>query len=220
MTPVVPLLEEAMSDPHARLVLADWREERGEEHRADFVRQLPDFDRHDERRETVRAEATGEDFSWLGTTARLLLARVPLWSVLRSVGPQGILPFVVAGVAEVVEGPLVAGSSWAGFLWQRFAVPTTMRIRRREGNVIAGVLEEDFRRMHPGLSLDGVFHFEGVAVGRAVSFVVSRVEGHGVEGGLYWLWLGKGGWLSGSWWVPSPVEMLGELCLRRVPTVE
>ncbi len=207
--PLVPLLEQAMDDGDARLVLADALEERGEARRAALVRRVDEDERHQGPIDVLAIE-DGE-LSWLGPRIAPLL---PEYLAFRA--GASLLPLILADAAEVAAGPLTAGSSWRGTLWQRgLAIPTTMRLHSREGNHLAGVLEEDFSRMYPGQVLRGTFHFTGAAVGRVVAFVVSRVEGHGMEGGLYALRLGGGGWLSGSWWIPSTVSLRGELRLRR-----
>lgn len=211
MTGMVPLVEQALEDTTAALVLADLLEERGEQRRAALVRRLVEAELDERRRGEMQAEMGAEHFAWLGPHVGPIMQglMVPLEGL-------GVLPLVVADVAEVEEGPLVAGAVWRGTLHQRgFQVPTTMRLRR-EGNRVWGVLEEDFGRMYPGAGLRGTFHFAGAAVGRALAFRVSRVDGHGIEGGFYALRLRGGGWLSGTWWVPSTVSLRGELRLRRV----
>jgi hypothetical protein len=215
MTAIVPLLEQAMEDTAAALVLADLLEERGEERRAAVVRRLMDYQKDSARRDVWLAEAEEDGYRWMGPRVGPIMAEMPVL-----IAGAWAFPLIVAELAEVEEGPLKAGTAWRGILYQNsFQVPTTMRLRSREGNLISGVLEEDFSRMYRGLGYYGTFHFSGAAVGRVMTVQVSRVEGHGIKGGLYTLQLQGGGWLSGRWWVPTTFSFDGDLRLRRVAEV-
>ncbi|MBY0230870.1 MAG: hypothetical protein K2W96_16410, partial [Gemmataceae bacterium] len=174
MSTATALLEQAMDDDAAALVLADWLEERGEDARAAAVRRC----------------VAGDELKhapWMGSALVPLLEHLPLAGM-----GKALLPFLVAPVAEA-DGDLPGGSEWRGNLWQGGrAVPTRLALGRT-ANRVAGTLREDFTRLYGGIAADGTFHFAGVAVGRVLAFVTHRVEGDGIHPGLYLLRLGKGG---------------------------
>lgn len=208
------LMEQALDDSRARLVLADALEEHGEDQRARLVRMLDEYERCEDQRERLLSEAG--DLSWLGEPLKSAFEAAPALAM----GPAVLLPFLVAEVAVPEGGPIQAGSSWRGMLWQYGqAIRATLRLNQQEGCRVSGVLNEDFGLIYPGSGLTGAFHFAGVAVGKAVAFIVSEVVGFGASGGIYHLRLGRAGWLSGSWWVP-PHDFRGSLHLRRAQEAE
>jgi hypothetical protein len=123
--------------------------------------------------------------------------------------------FLLADLATPVEGPLAAGSTWQGDLVQRpHQFSTTLRLRKRTGNQIAGSLVEDFSSIH-GPGQTGTFYLRGVVVGRIhIAFVTYRIARHGIQPGLYELRLSQRGRLSGTWWVPR-WRMNGRMWLKQ-----
>jgi uncharacterized protein (TIGR02996 family) len=227
MTDLDGLLAAALAqptDPTPRLVLADWLDEHGDE--ADRAR--AELLRLQVRRE--RAEADQRDD--LDKQARKVLReRPPLKTFLKpilargraealAIGPALVLA-LCAPLASAVEGPLQAGSTWRGHLhMDDYRFPTTLTLRQRQGNAIAGDMTQDFTALFMEYFGDVVeagatFFFRGAVVGREwLTFTTHRVEGNGAWPGLYQLRLRPGGWLLGTWWLPDDGRR-GELRLRR-----
>src|SRR5262245_7446703 len=219
MNPGNQLMEAILADPADcanRLVLADWLEDHGDANslaRAQLLRLQVERDRLREpgpggrRSRRVDRQAQGilkgrpELIGALSHLADDTTAEAP-FPVL-SVGPALVM-FLVADLAAAEDGPLLAGSTWRGELLQTvYEFPTTLWLRTREGNRVSGDMSEDFRNIYDA-DITGRFYFRGVVAGRShLAFVTYNVEGNGVFPGLYELHVGRGGWLTGSWWVPS-----------------
>jgi uncharacterized protein (TIGR02996 family) len=74
--------------------------------------------------------------------------------------------FLLADLTSVVEGPLVAGTTWEGELQQSiYTFPTTLWVRKRTGNKFEGYMKEDFSSMY-GRRTSGRFYFRGAIAGR------------------------------------------------------
>jgi uncharacterized protein (TIGR02996 family) len=173
---------ERPEDPAPWLVLADWLEEQGDPAslaRAELL-----------RLQSLRAGA-GNDPARLCELERraawiaedhpgLIGALQPLvdqaFGVLAS--PAVLAMVLLADQTSVVEGPLTAGTTWEGELHQPpHAFPTTLRLRRRQGNHFEGDMKEDFSSVFgPGAS--GRFYFRGVVAGGShVALVTYRMRG-------------------------------------------
>jgi uncharacterized protein (TIGR02996 family) len=207
-------------DEMLRLVFADWLEERGDEPnraRAELVRLQVERGQADSgAREGLDRQAMA-----IVKAHRGLLG--PLKPLARSRGGYSAtailtvhtLPvFLGAPLADAADGPLAAGSRWEGRLRQDpHSLPTTMRLLKRRHNHVEGEMVEDFTAMY-GMDTRATFLFRGVVVGRDhLLFVTYNADPVGVWPGLYDLGLGRGGWLTGAWWVPS-YGMSGQMQLR------
>jgi uncharacterized protein (TIGR02996 family) len=220
MSDVDPLLRgirDRPTDNALRLVLADWLEERGDEAslaRARLVRLQVECARA--RGSAARAGLDAEAEALIKGHRGLLRSLAPLRRVFPLLSLPALPLFLAAPLAGVHDGPLAAGSTWEGHLsWQRtYSFPTTLRIRKRTGNVLSGDMTEDFTSFY-GMEELATFFFRGVAVERDyLAFVTYKVDGLGAWPGLYELRLGRAGWLSGPWWVPDQ-NTHGKLRVRR-----
>jgi uncharacterized protein (TIGR02996 family) len=210
---------ERPADQAGWLVLADWLEEQGDPAslaRAELLRlqverNLPVNDPLRQQQADQRAaEVLAAHRGLVGAMQPLLRASFPVLAA-----PTALAMFLLAEQTSAIEGPLAAGTTWEGELQQRpYAFPTTLRLRRRQGNLFQGDMVEDFSSLHaPGVL--GTFDFRGVVAGRAhVAFVTYRTRTAGICPGLYQLQLSRLGRLSGTWWVPG-WSMRGRMWLAR-----
>ena len=228
MTDLDALLTAAIEqpgDPALRLVLADWLDEHGDE----SCRARAELLRLQVRRERAEADRR-KDFD--KQARKVLRERPPLKTFLKpilargraealAIGPALVLA-LCAPLASAVEGPLHAASTWRGHLhMDDYRFPTTLTLRRRQGNAIAGDMTQDFTALFALYSgedageVAGTFFFRGAVVGREwLTFVTYRIEGEGAWPELCQMRLRPGGWLFGTWWVPGDGRR-GELRLRR-----
>jgi uncharacterized protein (TIGR02996 family) len=207
MNDCLPLLEavlEQPDEPGRYLVLADWLEEQGAPaapERAALLRLQEDWAAalgDSERQQELEAEARE------ALTAQPDLA-APLRPLLEGQFPvlsaRPVLPlFLMAGVAPVVDRRLAAGTVWEGQLHQGpHAFPTTLRLRKREGNAFEGDMTEDFTSLF-GTRITGRFYFRGAVAGPSrVAFVTYRMTGAAAGPGLYQFRLSRRGRLNGTW---------------------
>jgi uncharacterized protein (TIGR02996 family) len=207
MNDCLPLLEAVLDqpdDPGRYLVLADWLEEQGAlaaperaallRLQADWATALGDAERQQQLEAEAR-EALAAQPELAAPLRPLLEVQFPVLSA------RPALPlFLLAGVAPVVDRRLAAGTVWEGQLHQGpHAFPTTLRLRKREGNAFEGDMTEDFTSLY-GTHTTGRFYFRGSIAGVShVAFVTYRITGAGAGPGLYQFRLSRRGRLNGTW---------------------
>jgi uncharacterized protein (TIGR02996 family) len=193
---------EAPDDEAVWLVLADWLEEQGRPDdlaRAELLRLLPEWPGAKKARQKELDRRVAEVFAerpeLAGGLAPLLKTGLPLLSE-----PAALAIFLLGEQTSVVPGPLTAGTTWQGELLQAtHAFPTTLHLRRRQGNQFEGDMTEDFSSMY-GAEVSGTFYFRGVVAGGAhAAFVTYRLTGAASGPGLYQFRLNRLGRMSGTW---------------------
>jgi uncharacterized protein (TIGR02996 family) len=189
--------------PAPWLVLSDWLEEQGDPvslARAELLRLRAEWIGADE----ARQKEADERASAILTERPTLIGHLhPLLALGFRVlaAPTALALFLLADHASVLSGPLAAGTTWEGELKQRpYAFPTTLWLRKREGNRFEGDMKEDFTAMY-GAAVDGTFHFRGAVVGAHVAFVTWRMEGAAAGPGLYQFRVSRRKRWSGTWGV-------------------
>ena len=210
---------ERPADPAPWLILADWLEEQGgpdDLARAELLRLRSAYasDQAWEDQADERAAAILEaQPSLVGPLQPLLSLQ---FRVLAS--PVALAAFLLADHVSVAPGPLAAGTAWVGELRQgTYAFPTTLWLRKRDGNRFEGDMKEDFSAMY-GHKVGGRFYFRGAVVGSHLAFVTYRTKGAAAGPGLYqfrlsrrkrWTgtWgVGAGAWHGTMWLKPKPPE--------------
>jgi len=211
---------ERPDDPAPWLILSDWLEEQGDADslaRAELLRLRTQWaaaaDDAGRQKAEERATATLAAQPALLGDLRLLLEH--RFRVLAA--PRALALFLLAEHAAVLPGPPAAGTTWEGQLKQApWAFPTTLWLRRRQGNRIEGDMDEDFSSMY-GAPRSGTFYFRGVVVGAHVAFVTWRVVGAGSGPGLYQFRVSRRKRWTGTWAVRAGAWH-GKMWLKPKPT--
>jgi uncharacterized protein (TIGR02996 family) len=197
------VLEEP-DDPARWLVLSDWLEEQGGADslaRAGLLRLRTEWSNagspaRREKAEKRAAAVLKKQPTLIGDLHPLLAHGLRVLTQ-----PKALALFVLADYASVVVGPLAAGTTWEGKLKQGpYAFPTTLQLRKRDGNRFEGDMRQDFRTMYRS-AVDGVFHFRGVAIGEHVAFVTWKMEGAAAGPGLYQFQVSRRNRWDGTWGV-------------------
>jgi uncharacterized protein (TIGR02996 family) len=202
------LLEAVLEQPEEPahwLILADWLEEQGDADslvRAELLRLRTEWanaagdDTRQKKADKSAVALLTERPALIGALHPLLERR---FRVLAS--PRALALFLLADHAAIVPRPLTAGSTWEGELIQRpYAFPTTLWLRKRDGNRFEGDMKEDFRALY-GSAVKGTFYFRGVVAGPHVAFVTWRMRGAAAGPGLYQFRVSQRKRWTGTWGV-------------------
>jgi uncharacterized protein (TIGR02996 family) len=200
---LVAAVLEQPEDPAPWLVLSDWLEEQGDpdsQARAELLRLRTQWagaasDASRQQEADARATAILADRPTLIGYLHPLLEHD--FRVLAA--PTALALFLLSDHAAVDRDPLAVGTTWEGALVQRpHSFPTTLWLRKRDGNRFEGKMKEDFSPKY-GFALAGTFHFHGVVIGAHVAFVTWRMQGAAAGPGLYQFRLSRRKRWTGTW---------------------
>jgi uncharacterized protein (TIGR02996 family) len=211
---------EQSDDPAPWLILSDWLEEQGDPDslaRAELLRLRTEWaaeaaDAASQQEADQRATAILKEQPTLIGGLHPLLEHG--FRVLAS--SKALALFLLADHAAVALGTLAAGTTWEGELQQGpHIVPTTLWLRKRDGNRFEGDMHEDFSAVF-GPLVNGTFYFRGVVVGAHIVFVTWRMVGAASGPGLYQFRVSRRKRWTGTWAVRAG-EWNGKMWLKPKP---